>query len=73
MLHGRIGTCLTVSPCFALCMRRWIEPLILALIVGNVVILILQSSRSVFKDPRKPGYFDYWEDYVLLAIFAIFT
>jgi hypothetical protein len=53
--------------------QLWIEPLILVLIVFNVVLLVLQSARNVFKHPRSPGYFDYWEDYALLAVFVIFT
>ncbi|KDN52688.1 hypothetical protein K437DRAFT_161584 [Tilletiaria anomala UBC 951] len=51
----------------------WIEPLILAMIAFNAVVLIIQSARDVAVRPRSPGYFDHWEDYALLAIFCIFT
>ena len=53
--------------------RWWIEPAILALIVANLVVLIIQSGRSVFTHPRKTGYFDYAEDYILLGIFSIYS
>ncbi|KAK0551675.1 calcium channel protein [Tilletia horrida] len=59
--------------CARLLDNWWIEPVVLTAIVLNVVLLVLQSARSVFKDPRKPGYFDYWQDYGLLAVFCFFT
>lgn len=51
----------------------WVEPLILVLIVANLVFVILQSSRNVFKHPRRDGFFDYWEDFALLGIFIVYT
>ncbi|PWN36130.1 uncharacterized protein FA14DRAFT_160990 [Meira miltonrushii] len=51
----------------------WIEPIILMMIILNVVLLVLQSARDVFLQPRKPGYFDYWPDYGLLAVFVFYT
>ncbi|PWN44200.1 hypothetical protein IE81DRAFT_340250 [Ceraceosorus guamensis] len=51
----------------------WFEPLILCLIIVVLVTFVVQSWPSAYKDPRKPGYFDYWPDYVLLAIFSVFT
>ncbi|MCO5613915.1 hypothetical protein L7F22_068195 [Adiantum nelumboides] len=51
----------------------WIEPIILMMIIFNVILLVLQSSRDVFNHPRLPGYFDYWVDYALLAVFVIYT
>ncbi|KAE8227194.1 hypothetical protein CF319_g297 [Tilletia indica] len=59
--------------CAKLMDNWWIEPFILSMILLNVVLLVLQSSRSVYKQPRKVGYFDYWEDYALLAVFGFFT
>ncbi|CAD6887851.1 unnamed protein product [Tilletia laevis] len=59
--------------CARLMDNWWIEPFILSMIALNVVLLVLQSSKSVFENPRNPGYFDYWEDYALLAVFGIFT
>ncbi|KAN0062969.1 calcium channel protein [Thecaphora frezii] len=57
----------------ALLTRWWFEPLILLLIIVNTVTLIVQSSRSVYDQPLRSGYFDYTEDYILLAIFCIYT
>ncbi|UZJ57456.1 hypothetical protein CBS101457_006776 [Exobasidium rhododendri] len=53
--------------------NAWVEPLILIMIMFNVVLLIIQAAPSVFSVPRKPGYFDYWIDYALMAVFGIFT
>ncbi|KAK0539429.1 calcium channel protein [Tilletia horrida] len=78
MLRGRTLGCLSpTNPLRKACARLldnwWIEPFILTMIVVNVVVLVLQSSRSVFSHPRRPGYFDYWEDYALLGVFGVFT
>ncbi|PWN49893.1 hypothetical protein IE53DRAFT_331270, partial [Violaceomyces palustris] len=51
----------------------WIEPLILILILANTIVLVVQSARSVYKYPRKPGFFDYYDDYILISIFTIYT
>ncbi|KAF5368727.1 hypothetical protein D9757_010428 [Collybiopsis confluens] len=61
----------------------WTEPLILVLIVLNAVVLTIQASHSltlpddadvgdVLPSPTV-GYFHAWEDYVLFALFVIFT
>lgn len=51
----------------------WVEPLILAVIVAHLVIVIILTGRDVAKAPRKPGYFDYWENAALLGIFCVYT
>lgn len=55
--------------------QRGTEPLLLALIVANVVVLTIQSARDVYKHPRPEdaGYFHEWEDWVLFVLFVIFT
>lgn len=55
--------------------HRGSEPLLLALIVTNVVVLTIQSARDVYKHPRPEGagYFHEWEDWVLFVLFVIFT
>lgn len=51
----------------------WIEPVILAMILFNVILLIIQSAPNVFDHPRKKGYFDYWVDFALLSVFVVYT
>jgi hypothetical protein len=60
--------------------HRWTEPIILILIVINAVILTIQAFPSLTlpsSDPSSPphisGYFHTWEDWVLFAIFCLFT
>ncbi|PWN28045.1 hypothetical protein BDZ90DRAFT_239367, partial [Jaminaea rosea] len=50
----------------------WVEPLLLVVIVANLVMLVIQSSRNVFEHPRMPEYY-YWEDMALVGIFGIYT
>lgn len=49
--------------------------MLLLLIVGNVVILTIQSAKDIYRHPRPtgPGYFREWEDYALFVIFVAFT
>lgn len=56
-----------------LMLQWWVEPIILMMIMFNVILLVIQSSQNVFKYPRLPGYFDYWTDYALLAVFVVYT
>lgn len=53
----------------------WTEPAILVLIVLNIVILTIQSAPNAYTHAvyRGSGYFHAWEDYVLFAIFVLFT
>ena len=59
--------------------HRWTEPIILLLISFHLVVLSIQSARSlVLASPdAKPlqtrGYFHQWEDYALFALFIFFT
>ncbi|GAC97767.1 likely calcium channel [Pseudozyma hubeiensis SY62] len=57
----------------ALLTKWWIEPLILLLILANTVTLVVQSAPSVYTHPRPANYFGGITDYILLAIFAIYT
>jgi hypothetical protein len=58
---------------------RWIEPIILLLILFHLVVLSIQSTRFLtLPDPNaKPlptrGYFHQWEDYALFTLFVFFT
>ena len=56
---------------------RWTEPLILVLIIINVVVLTIQSARSLTLPSNgtitSQGYFHTWEDFALFAIFAVYT
>ncbi|KAF8585271.1 hypothetical protein K439DRAFT_1632798 [Ramaria rubella] len=56
-------------------MYPYTEPLILLLILFNAVILIIQSARAVFLDSPQlsHGYFHAWEDYVIFALFILYT
>ncbi|CAO1632713.1 unnamed protein product [Parajaminaea phylloscopi] len=51
----------------------WVEPLILGTIITNLVMVIIQSGRDVFKHPRKPAFFEEWENIALLALFSVYT
>lgn len=51
----------------------WVEPVLLCAIIFHVVLLIYQSAYNVFERPRVPGYFDYWFDHALLAVFCVYT
>ncbi|KAI0739665.1 Ion transport protein-domain-containing protein [Daedaleopsis nitida] len=60
----------------------WTEPAILLLIIVNAIVLTIQASRphalpEDFPDDTPPpaitGYFHGWEDYVLFALFCLFT
>ncbi|KIK93928.1 hypothetical protein PAXRUDRAFT_828487 [Paxillus rubicundulus Ve08.2h10] len=58
--------------------HSYTEPIILALIILNAVTLVVQASRplllpsSQIPIPQR-GYFHVWEDYVLFALFVLFT
>ena len=43
------------------------------MIALNAIVLIIQSARDVAVKPRVTGYFHSWEDYVLIAVFGVFT
>ncbi|CAH7684043.1 Ion transport protein-domain-containing protein [Phakopsora pachyrhizi] len=59
---------------FVLFRSGWIDPLIFLLIIINLSILTFQSLPSVYDHPRRENsYFQGWDDYLLLAIFVIFT
>ncbi|OCF54943.1 high-affinity cell membrane calcium channel [Kwoniella mangroviensis CBS 10435] len=49
------------------------EPAILILIITNVVVLAIQSAPAQNEPRIDDGYFQSWEDYVLLGLFCIFT
>ncbi|WWC88695.1 uncharacterized protein L201_003608 [Kwoniella dendrophila CBS 6074] len=51
----------------------WTEPIILILIITNVVVLAIQSAPAQNEPREDDGYFQTWADYVLLALFCIFT
>ncbi|KAG7087347.1 hypothetical protein E1B28_013323 [Marasmius oreades] len=58
--------------------HRWTEPSILFLIIVNAIVLTIQGARSLTLDdtldaPQRKGYFRTWEDWVLFALFTIFT
>lgn len=52
---------------------RWVESAILLLIITNVVVLAIQASAPLNEPRIDDGYFQSWEDFVLLALFIIFT
>lgn len=58
---------------------RWTEPIVLLLISFHLVVLSIQSARSLTlaapdaEHPRVRGYFHQWEDYALFALFVFFT
>lgn len=57
---------------------RYTEPIILALIVVNAVALVVQASRTLLLPSTQipvtvTGYFHAWEDFVLFALFILFT
>ncbi|SPO30169.1 related to CCH1 - Calcium channel (alpha subunit) [Ustilago trichophora] len=56
-----------------LLIQWWMEPLILLLILANTVTLVVQSAQSVYNKPRPAHYFGGITDYILLAIFGIYT
>ncbi|ORY24315.1 high-affinity cell membrane calcium channel [Naematelia encephala] len=49
------------------------EPVILMMIIANVVVLAIQSARGLNEPREDTGYFQSWEDVVLLVLFSIFT
>ncbi|KAF9650402.1 hypothetical protein BDM02DRAFT_3185438 [Thelephora ganbajun] len=57
----------------------WTEPIILLLILFHLVVLSIQSARSITlatpdaKPLQMRGYFHQWEDYALFALFIFFT
>lgn len=65
-----------------LTLSRWTEPVILLLIIVNAVVLTIQASRphalpEDWPDDASPpsvvGFFHAWEDYVLFALFCLFS
>ncbi|SOV09675.1 related to CCH1 - Calcium channel (alpha subunit) [Ustilago sp. UG-2017a] len=57
----------------ALLSQWWVEPFILLLILANTITLVVQSGQSVYERPREARYFGDMSDYILLAIFSIYT
>lgn len=49
------------------------EPTILILIITNTVVLAIQSAEPLNTPRVDTGYFQSWEDLVLLVLFAVFT
>lgn len=49
------------------------EPFILLLIVIQTVILAVDASGSVYTHPRPTRFGNHWTDYVILAIFFMYT
>ena len=52
--------------------------MVLALIIVNAVALVVQASRTLLLSPTQvpvavTGYFHAWEDFVLFALFILFT
>ncbi|KAG8828461.1 calcium channel protein, partial [Serendipita sp. 399] len=59
---------------YRLLTSSWTEELILLLIMLNAAILTVQSARHVFlRTPNGAGYFQSWEDFVILGLFVIYT
>ncbi|WVO19052.1 uncharacterized protein IAS62_000328 [Cryptococcus decagattii] len=56
-----------------LMMYPWTEPVILLLIITNVVVLAIQSAPTLNSPRTDDGYFQAWEDVVLLVLFIVFT
>ena len=57
---------------------RYTEPTVLALIILNAVVLVIQASRTLLLPPdgvpiTVRGYFHAWEDFVLFVLFVLFT
>ncbi|KAH6905112.1 high-affinity cell membrane calcium channel [Coprinopsis sp. MPI-PUGE-AT-0042] len=61
--------------------HHWTEPAILLLIILNAVVLTFQAAsprtlptaNGPALPPKIKGYFHTWEDYVLFALFIVFT
>lgn len=51
----------------------WVEPVILALITTNLVVLIVSSSRDIFTHPPRYDMLTSGEQIVLLCIFSLYT
>jgi hypothetical protein len=51
----------------------WTENAILALIILYAVILAIQSSVPLYTPRPGDGYFQTWEDAVILVLFCIFS
>ncbi|EEB91630.1 hypothetical protein MPER_09984, partial [Moniliophthora perniciosa FA553] len=83
-LRGRTICCLGPNSRLRLAMYNFLihpftEPVILLLIIVNAVVLTIQGARSLAladdneAPPRIKGYFQAWEDYVLFALFVVFS
>ncbi|ESK91833.1 calcium channel subunit cch1 [Moniliophthora roreri MCA 2997] len=83
-LRGRTICCLGPSNRLRLALYNFLihpftEPVILLLIIINAVVLTIQGAKSLSladddaEPPRMKGYFQAWEDYVLFALFVIFS
>ncbi|KAK7047557.1 calcium channel protein [Paramarasmius palmivorus] len=83
-LRGRTICCLGPNSRIRLALYNLLihpvtEPLILVLIIVNAVVLTIQGAQSLTladedaEPPRLKGYFHSWEDYVLFALFIVFT
>ena len=51
----------------------WIEPVILALITTNLVVLIVSSSRDIFTHPVQYDLLTSGEEIVLIVVFSLYT
>lgn len=54
-------------------MDRCTEPTILALIIFNVVVLVIQAAAPLNEPRVDDGYFHSWTDFALLGLFIVFT
>ncbi|WFD43180.1 calcium channel protein [Malassezia psittaci] len=53
--------------------QKWVEPLILALITINLVVLIVSSSRDVLAHPIRNDFLKNSEQILLLVVFVLYT
>ena len=49
------------------------EPILLILIIIQTILLAVDSSQSVFKNPRSETWGKSWIDYALLGLFVVYT
>ncbi|KAG8215839.1 Ion transport protein-domain-containing protein [Butyriboletus roseoflavus] len=63
---------------YNLLIHPYTEPMILALIIVNAVVLVVQASRTLLLPSTQvpitiTGYFHTWEDFVIFVLFILFT
>ncbi|KAI9570096.1 Ion transport protein-domain-containing protein [Boletus coccyginus] len=63
---------------YKLLIHPFTEPTILALILVNAIVLVVQASRTLLLPSTQvpitvTGYFHAWEDFVIFALFILFT